>query len=264
MLHTLRPDLGFVVGDSAGRRAGAARRRRPPRARWSCRPTPRRTPTRPPGSTRRCRSSWPTIREQAPASIPRRTPASRRSASSRTVRTAGRIRSITLKCRSPRSAPRAAKIVGGQRLDDALGERLAARRRVPLDGKVCLLGVGHDSDASLHLAGVPAGRAPRPPHRLVGAPAVRLQRSRPPGGRGRGREADFERLGADSTIPGTVADRRQRPPPGYPRPADWSTSPPSRHSPSAPSDKLERLNAANTSRPHRHSRRARTAGSAPI
>jgi aminoglycoside 3-N-acetyltransferase len=91
---------------------------------------------------------------------------------------------------------RAAEVVRGQRLDDALGERSPLGAVHRLDGKVLLLGCGHDSNTSLHLA---EWRQPDPPRQQTGASLCQ------PGGAGRWvtwtdvaeDEGDFERIGAD-------------------------------------------------------------------
>ena len=70
------------------------------------------------------------------------------------------------------------RIAGGRtglRLDDALGERSPLAKVYELDGKVLLLGVGHDSDSSLHLAEYRAGY-PAKKRSPCGAPVIRRGR----------------------------------------------------------------------------------------
>jgi aminoglycoside 3-N-acetyltransferase len=60
----------------------------------------------------------------------------------------------------------AATVTGAHQLDDALGERSPLGAVYRLDGKVLLLGCGHDSNTSLHLA---EWRQKAPPRALTGA-----------------------------------------------------------------------------------------------
>jgi aminoglycoside 3-N-acetyltransferase len=57
--------------------------------------------------------------------------------------------------------PHAERIVSGHSLDYSLGEESPLARVYELDGQVLLLGVGHDSNTSLHLAEYRSGRAKR-------------------------------------------------------------------------------------------------------
>ena len=58
----------------------------------------------------------------------------------------------TRSCRSPRSAPHAEEITAGHALDSGFGERSPVARVRDRDGDVLLLGAGHGSNSSLHLA----------------------------------------------------------------------------------------------------------------
>ena len=62
--------------------------------------------------------------------------------------------------------PSDAEVTGGHQLDDALGERSPLGAIYRLAGKVLLLGCGHDSNTSLHLA---EWRQPSPPRSVAGA-----------------------------------------------------------------------------------------------
>jgi aminoglycoside 3-N-acetyltransferase len=99
--------------------------------------------------------------------------------------------------------PAADRIVADHPLDAALGEDSPLGRINQLDGDVLLLGVGHGSNTSLHLAEY---RVPAPPRRTEGAAIVA------PGGDPvwttwvdvAVTETDFERLGADLETTGAV------------------------------------------------------------
>jgi aminoglycoside 3-N-acetyltransferase len=58
----------------------------------------------------------------------------------------------------------AAEVTGGHRLDDALGDSSPLGAVYRLGGKVLLIGCGHDSNTSLHLAEWRQPAAPRGPH----------------------------------------------------------------------------------------------------
>jgi aminoglycoside 3-N-acetyltransferase len=97
-----------------------------------------------------------------------------------------------------------AAIAQGHRLDDALGEQSPPGAIYRLNGKVLLLGCGHDSNSSLHLA---ERRQASPPRGVTGS-SVRY----PDGTTGWltwvdviADEGDFERLGAALDATGAVA-----------------------------------------------------------
>jgi len=97
---------------------------------------------------------WETIRQEAPGWDRQRTPASRwMGRLAELVRTwPGALRSNHPQVSFAAVGPAAAEVVAGHRLDDALGESSPLGAVYRLDGKVLLLGAGHDSNTSLHLA----------------------------------------------------------------------------------------------------------------
>ena len=97
---------------------------------------------------------WEVIRQEAPGWDPARTPASRwMGRLAELVRTwPGARRSDHPQVSFAAVGPAAADVVDGHRLDDALGEGSPLGAVYRLDGKVLLLGAGHDSNTSLHLA----------------------------------------------------------------------------------------------------------------
>ena len=97
---------------------------------------------------------WEIIRHESPGFDPARTPASRwMGRLSELVRTwPGALRSDHPQVSFAAVGPAAAEVVAGHRLDDALGESSPLGAVYRLDGKVLLLGAGHDSNTSLHLA----------------------------------------------------------------------------------------------------------------
>jgi len=111
---------------------------------------------------------WEPIRRQAPGFDPARTPASRwMGRLAELVRTwPGALRSNHPHVSFAAVGARAADIVAGHRLDDALGESSPLGAVYRLKGKVLLLGCGHDSNTSLHLA---EWRQGNPPRRETGA-----------------------------------------------------------------------------------------------
>ncbi len=143
-------------------------------------------------------SWWPAIREQSPGFDPAITPASRwMGILAETVRTwPGARRSEHPQVSFAAIGACAAEVTAGHRLDDALGDSSPLGAVYRLKGKVLLLGVGHDSNTSLHLA---EWRQAKPPLHLTGS-AIRQ-----PDGSGRWvtwtdvaeDESDFERIGAD-------------------------------------------------------------------
>jgi len=111
---------------------------------------------------------WEPIRRQAPGFDPARTPASRwMGRLAELVRTwPGALRSNHPHVSFAAVGARAAEIVAGHRLDDALGESSPLGAVYRLKGKVLLLGCGHDSNTSLHLA---EWRQSNPPRHETGA-----------------------------------------------------------------------------------------------
>jgi len=109
----------------------------------------------------------PVIRAQAPGFDRARTPSRWMGVIAETVRTwPGALRSDHPQVSFAALGARAAEVTGGHELDDALGERSPLGAIYRLDGKVLLLGCGHDSNTSLHLA---EWRQPSPPRGVTGA-----------------------------------------------------------------------------------------------
>jgi aminoglycoside 3-N-acetyltransferase len=151
------------------------------------------------------RDWWATIRDEAPGFDPARTPASRwMGRLAELVRTwPGAVRSDHPQVSFAAIGRHAAGIVSGHRRDDALGDSSPLGAVYRLDGKVLLLGCGHDSNTSLHLA---EWRQPAPARHETGS-AIR----HPDGGREwvtwvdvAEAEDDFERLGAAYEDTGAV------------------------------------------------------------
>lgn len=174
LLDVLEPDGTLVVPTHTPDNSDPAR--------WSNPPVPA--------------SWWPAIREQTPGFDRDRTPSRWMGVIAETVRTwPGALRSDHPQVSFAALGPRAAEVTGGHQLDDALGERSPLGALYRLDGKVLLVGVGHDSNTSLHQA---EWRQPRPPRGVVGASVRR------PDGSGEWitwtdvteQTDDFERLGA--------------------------------------------------------------------
>ena len=143
-------------------------------------------------------SWWPAIRDEAPGFDPSITPASRwMGILADTARTwPGAVRSNHPQVSFAAIGARATEVTAGHRLDDALGDSSPLGMVYRLDGKVLLIGVGHDANTSLHLA---EWRQLEPRLQITGS-AVRQ-----PDGSGRWvtwtdvaeDEGDFERIGAD-------------------------------------------------------------------
>jgi aminoglycoside 3-N-acetyltransferase len=152
---------------------------------------------------------WPVIRNGAPGFDMDRTPASRwMGRLAELVRTwPGALRSDHPQVSFAAVGRHAAEIAAGHQLNDALGERSPLGAVYRLDGRVLLLGVGHDSNTSMHLA---EWRQPAPPRHRTGS-AVRR-----PDGTAQWLEwtdvaedeSDFERLGADFEATGAVTAGR--------------------------------------------------------
>lgn len=143
-------------------------------------------------------SWWPVIREESPGFDPTITPASRwMGVLAETARTwPGSRRSNHPQVSFAAIGDHAAEVTAGHRRDDALGDSSPLGAVYRLGGKVLLIGVGHDSNTSLHLA---EWRQSEPPRHVTGS-AVRQ-----PDGAGRWTswtdvaedESDFEQLGAE-------------------------------------------------------------------
>lgn len=139
---------------------------------------------------------WPVIREHTPGFDPAVTPSRWMGRIAEAVRTwPGARRSDHPQVSFAALGPAADAVVAGHRLDDMLGEHSPVGAVYRLDGDVLLLGVGHDSNTSLHLAEY---RQPYPPRQPEGSAVLT-----PGGGRAwvtwedvATDEDDFARLGA--------------------------------------------------------------------
>ena len=111
---------------------------------------------------------WPVIREQSPGFDPRLTPASRwMGILAEVIRNwPGAVRSDHPQVSFAALGARAASLTAGHRLDEALGDSSPLGEIYRLDGKVLMLGVGYDSNTSLHLA---EWRQRKPPRKVNGA-----------------------------------------------------------------------------------------------
>lgn len=98
-------------------------------------------------------SWWETIRSNTPAFDPYRTPPQRIGA----LADALLLRRETLRSNHPRlshmaNGPHAPLVVDAHALNEGFGEQSPLARLYELDAKVVLIGVGHSSNTSLHLA----------------------------------------------------------------------------------------------------------------
>jgi aminoglycoside 3-N-acetyltransferase len=108
---------------------------------------------------------WPVIRAHMPGFDPVLTPSRWMGRVSEVVRSwPGARRSTHPHVSFAALGPRAEEITAGHALDEMLGERSPLARVYDLDGDVLLLGVGHDSNTSLHLAEYRVARPLRAAH----------------------------------------------------------------------------------------------------
>ena len=107
------------------------------------------------------RDWWPDVRAHLPAYDPRITPSSGVGRIPEVLRNwPGALRSEHPQTSFAALGPRAARITRDHRLGSALGEHSPLARLYELDADVLLLGAGHDSNTSMHLAEY-RRRAPR-------------------------------------------------------------------------------------------------------
>jgi aminoglycoside 3-N-acetyltransferase len=110
---------------------------------------------------------WPIIRHEAPGFDPAVTPSRWMGVLAELVRTwPGARRSGHPWLSFAALGARAEAVIADHRLDDALGEQSPLGAVYRLNGKILLLGCGHDANTSLHLA---EWRQPNPPRGERGA-----------------------------------------------------------------------------------------------
>ncbi|GAA3960752.1 aminoglycoside N(3)-acetyltransferase [Actinoplanes auranticolor] len=113
------------------------------------------------------RTWWPVLRRETPGFDPARTPSRWMGAIAETLRTwPGAVRSDHPQVSFAALGKDATGIVAGHRLTEGLGEHSPLGAVHRLYGKVLLLGCGHDSNTSLHLA---ESRQPAAPRSVAGA-----------------------------------------------------------------------------------------------
>ena len=147
---------------------------------------------------------WPVIRAQTPGFDPACTPSRWMGVLPEVVRSwPGARRSSHPEVSFAALGPRAGQLVANHLLAESLGAGSPLGRLYDLDADVLLLGVGHDSNTSLHLAEY---RVPDPPRTQQGSAVLTAD-----GGREwvwwtdvEHDEGDFELLGADLDASGAV------------------------------------------------------------
>ena len=148
-------------------------------------------------------SWWPIIRAHMPGFDPMLTPSRWMGAIAEAVRTWPGARRSDHPHTSFAALGRAAnEIVAGHRLDDMLGNTSPLGRVYDLDGDVLLLGVGHDSNTSLHLAEYRVAEPARTSHGA--AVLAGNERTWTTWDDVEVDEGDFDSLGVDLDATGTV------------------------------------------------------------